>query len=146
MTPPHVPEGPHKNGWPSWPELFNTLFNNVAEIKADVGGVKTGQKLTLDQMQSGFDRVHYRIDQLHKHGQAHIDRLQDRVTRLEARRGGGEPLSGLARLTSLLRMIAPLRELLAMLGMALLGIAALTQRAETKDILVGLAGWFGAGG
>lgn len=69
-----------RNGYPSW----DRLIEKFGAIERCLGGLQTGQQLTIEQVRLGFDRVHQRIDNLHLHGSRELDRLRDRVTTIEA--------------------------------------------------------------
>ena len=127
---------------------MSEMHARIGGLDSRIGGLQTGQKLTLDQVQTGFDRVHHRIDNLHTTGQAHLDRLQDRIARLEAMpaTSPAPPKAGLlSRLAAWMRLVTSMREWALWLSAALFAFASLSQSAAVKAVLVGVAGWLGAG-
>lgn len=81
----HHDEG--RNGYLSW-----NLVGIISSIETRLGGLQTGQDLTIEQLRFGFDRVHQRIDNLHLHGNKELDKLHHRVTKIEMR---SPPATGL---------------------------------------------------
>jgi len=68
---------PPTNGHPNWqpPSPWDLLI----EIKGQLGGLETGQEMTLDEMRSGFGRIERKAD----HAHARTTELKGRVDSLE---------------------------------------------------------------
>jgi len=112
------------NGFPSWAHLMDI----VSQIKIQLGGLQTGQDLTIEHVSRGFDRVHARIDNLHLHGNREIRELRDRVSTLEA-----APKPG--RKTWLERLGISLKELISLLILIAMSLTG----TLSSDIIVA---WF----
>lgn len=102
------------NGYPSWPEVY-------------------------DLLDRGLTRIHQRIDDT----QVKIDDVRVEVITIKATLAAQprppEPRGRMARLKAWAELIAPLRELMLMACVALMGLAALLQAPEVKATLEGMA-------
>lgn len=96
-----MPEPYNPNGHPSLhpPAPYDILLridNRLSETTSRLGGLETGQRITLQAVEKAFDRIGI---------------IQDRVSRLEAS-GHGPTEPPVSRLKYLAEVLPPIREIL----------------------------------
>ena len=137
---------PHPmNGWPSSSKLldtFRSIDRQLGGLQAAQAMIHDGQKTMRIEMLTAVNRVHERIDDIHRDGQSQFSELQNRVTTLEAigQARPPKPPSAAARLRDWLELIAPLKELMAIVAVILASLATLSQAPAVKAALLAVAG------
>lgn len=126
----------YENGHPSWPRP--SPLDIMLRIEGRLGGLETGQRLTLDAVKEGFRKA--------DHAHARITTLAGRVEQLEMARppSGPPPTDTEGLLPALTDLLRALGEVLPPLGTLALLTAWLTValtagiNPETVRALIGL--------
>jgi hypothetical protein len=124
MQPPH--DSRNLNGWNALPPP--SPMEILLDLHEKVGAVQAATSALNETTRDGFTRVHQRINE-----------VQDRTVRMEARLEERLPRRRSSRLKELAEMVAPLRELTALVLLIALGLFGLTQGAEVRTELADLA-------
>ena len=114
------------NGWNALPPP--SPMEILLDLHEKVGAVQAATSSLNETTRDGFTRVHQRINE-----------VQDRTARMEARLEERLPRRRVSRLRELAQMVAPLKELVALVLMIALGLFGLTQGASVRTEIADLA-------